>query len=152
MDCLDDIMLSSYLDEALSKDERLKIEKHIVTCNKCLDILAVAHESRKKAKTPSLELKNKIKDKLGIKRKKRNDLPWMIAALVLFLLSFIVKRYFMQFLLAAVVMGFKWVMEGEGARRVVMIFKKIPEKEKKFERKSPPPVSNITGGGDKYDE
>ena len=40
-------------------------------------------------------------------------------------------------------------MEGDGAKRVIMIFKEIQEKEKKFERKSPPDVSNIAGG-DRY--
>ena len=150
MDCLDEVTLSSYLDGTLSKEERSKVEEHIADCKKCLDLLVVAHKSIKGVKIAPLELKNKVKARLGIRQKRGNELPWLIVSITLFLLSFIVKRYFMQFLSAAVITGFKWVMEGEGARRAIMIFKKIPEKEKKFERKSPPPVSNITGGGDRH--
>ncbi len=40
-------------------------------------------------------------------------------------------------------------MEGESAKRVIMIFKGIQKKEKKVERKAPPDVSNIAGG-DRY--
>ena len=43
--------------------------------------------------------------------------------------------------------GFKWVMEGEGAKKVVMIFRGMQKDEKDFERKPPPGVSAKRGGG-----
>ena len=150
MDCLNEKILSSYLDERLSGTERTRIETHISGCRRCLDLLLVAYEARGMSQKCPLLLKDKIKKRLGLKeRKKRPEVRWLFGALFLFALSFIFKRFFLQFLMAAVVLGFKWVMEGEGAKRVVMIFKEIQKKEKNFERKSPPPVSDITGG-DRY--
>ncbi len=148
--CLDEKTLSSYLDERLSEAERKKIEGHIADCNACLDMLLVAYESHGRSKKCPAILKNRIKNRIGLKQtKNRPGSKWLIAALFFFALSFIVRHYFLQFLAISVVLGFKWVMEGEGAKRVIMIFRGIQEKEKKVERKSPPDVSNIAGG-DRY--
>ena len=148
--CLDDRMLSSYLDEKLSDAERKKIEEHIADCDICLDMLLVAYESQGRNKKCPAILKDRIKNKLGLKQpKKKPELKWLFAGLFFFALSFIFRHYFLQFLAISVILGFKWVMEGESAKRVIMIFKGIQEKEKKFERKSPPDVSNIAGG-DRY--
>jgi hypothetical protein len=145
--CPDEKALSSYLDEKLSAADRKSIEDHIADCDICLDMLLVAYENQGRRKISSAILRNKIKNKLGIKQeKKRAELKWLILALFFFALSFIVRHYFLQFLAISIILGFKWVMEGEGAKRVIMIFRGIQEKEKKVERKSPPDVSNITGG------
>jgi hypothetical protein len=152
MNCLDEKTLSSYLDEKLAGIEREKIEKHIAGCDVCLDMLLVAYESQGRNKKCPAILKDRIKNRLGLKSpKKRPELKWLFAGLIFLGLSFIFRHYFLQFLGIAVILGFKWVMEGESAKRVIMIFKGIQEKEKKFERKSPPDVSNIVGG-DKYGE
>ncbi|MBU1061186.1 MAG: zf-HC2 domain-containing protein [Candidatus Omnitrophica bacterium] len=144
MDCLNEKVLSSYLDERLSEDERRRIDGHISKCNRCLDLLIVAYEAQAKSRKVSSLLKERVKKRLGVKQKKaRPELKWLLGALFLFALSFIVKRFFMQFLVGAAILGFKWAMEGEGAKRAVMIFKGIEKKEKNFERKSPPPVSDI---------
>jgi len=164
MGCLSEERLSAYLDEAmsLSAKELQGIEEHVAGCSRCLEFLLVAHEAARRGmggradKCPAL-LKKKIKERLGLKGARRTSRPeakWLFGAMVLFGLSFVFKRYFLQFLIGAAVLGFKWAMEGEGARRVVMIFKGMKGDEKKFsrgERKSPPPVSRITGG-DRYGE
>ncbi|MFH1853879.1 MAG: zf-HC2 domain-containing protein [Candidatus Omnitrophota bacterium] len=141
MNCLNEKELSSYLDENLSEQERNRIERHLSDCKKCLDMLIVAYDAGKTTKR-----------RWDFRKKKDNPaLKWLLASFFLFALSFIFKRFFLQFLIAGGILGFKWVMEGEGARRAIMIFKGIEKKEKKFERKSHRPVSNITGG-DNYDE
>ncbi len=148
--CLDEKKLSSYLDEKLSDIERKRIEEHIADCNVCLDMLLVAYESYGRNKKCPHILKGRIKNRLGLKQpKKRPELKWLFMSLFFFVLSFIFRHYFLQFLAVSVILGFKWVMEGEAAKRVIMIFKGIQEKEKKFERKSPPDVSNVAGG-DRY--
>lgn len=152
MGCLNEKTLSSYLDEKLSDIERKEIERHIADCNICLDMLLVAYESLAEKRICPAALKRSIKTRLGLKeRKKRPELKWFFAGLVFLAFSFMFRHYFLQFLAIAVILGFKWAMEGEGAKRVIMIFKGIPEKEKKFERKPPPDVSNVTGG-DRYGE
>ena len=113
-------------------------------------MLLVAHESYGRGKECPAILKNRIKNRLGLKQAKNlQGLKWLIAALFFLALSFVIRHYFLQFLAISIVLGFKWVMEGEGAKRVIMIFKGIQEKEKIVERKSPPNVSNIAGG-DRY--
>ena len=161
--CLDEKALSSYLDEKLSDMERERIEKHIADCNVCLDMLLVAHEARNKrfstrplrglartilATTIFFDRKNRIKQAGLVEKikKKRPELKWLFAGLLFFALSFVFRHYFLQFLAISVILGFKWVMEGDGAKRVIMIFRGIQEKEKKFERKSPPDVSIYKDG------
>jgi len=136
MDCPNEKILSSYLDERLPEGERSKIESHISECNRCLDFLLVSFEAQgKKRKCPAL-LKEKIRKRMGLKeKKKRPELKWLFGAIALFILSFVFKRFFLQFLTASAILGFKWVMEGEAARRVVMIFKGIEAKEKDTEAK-----------------
>ncbi len=137
MDCLNERQLSSYLDERLTEIERKRIEQHISVCNQCLDLLVVAFESScaSQKKCPSI-LKDKVRKKLGIKEKKKHPgLKWLLGAVFAFALSFVFKQYFVQFLVATLILGFKWVMEGEGARRVVMIFKGMNKEDKAFERK-----------------
>ena len=148
MHCPDEKTLSSYLDGKLL-DEALRqgIEAHISQCTSCLDLLVLAYEAQKgRCKCPA-SLEEKIKTRLGLRHKNpRRELKWLFGAVFLFALSFVFKRYFVQFLVAAAILGFKWVMEGEGARRAIMIFKGIEPKEKKSERKPPSPLSRIRGG------
>ncbi|MBU4342855.1 MAG: zf-HC2 domain-containing protein [Candidatus Omnitrophica bacterium] len=130
MRCPDEAMLSSYLDESLSEAERGRIEQHVSSCARCLDLLVVAYESGQGARKCPRVLRNKIKARLGLQQRRgRPELKWLFASLVLFLLSFVFKKYFLQFLIAAAILGFKWVMEGEGAKRAIMIFRGMREEE-----------------------
>jgi hypothetical protein len=148
MHCLSEKVLSSYLDKKVTSEERQKIEAHIAECRHCLGLLLLAYESQRFSRKCPAALKDKIKRKIGLREKKgRSELKWLFGALFFFALSFIFRRYFLQFLIASAVLGFKWSMEGEAAKQVIMIFKGIEKKEKKFERKKPPSVSDITGGG-----
>lgn len=147
MHCLDEKRLSSYLDEELSDAGLRDIEEHISQCNHCLDLLLVAYEARgAKEKCPAL-LKQKIREGFGLKQNKpQGGLKWLFGAIIFFALSFMFRKFFMQFLAASLILGFKWVMAGEAARRAIMIFKKIPSEGKKVERKSSSRVSDIVGG------
>ncbi len=130
MRCPDEVVLSSYLDEGLSAVERGRIEQHVAGCACCLDLLMVAYESGRGARKCPRVLQNKIKARLGLRQRKAiPGLKWLFASIALLLLSFVFKKYFLQFLIVAAILGFKWVMEGEGARKVVMIFKGMREEE-----------------------
>jgi len=139
--CLDEKRLSSYLDEKISDSERKAIEAHIADCNICLDMLLVAYEAQKKrfstrplrglARTILFERKKRANQAGTVEkiRKKRPELKWLLMAMAAFGLSFVFRGYFLQFLAIGVVLGFKWAMEGEGAKRVVMIFKGMKDKD-----------------------
>jgi len=130
MRCPDEVVLSSYLDEGLSAVEHGRIEQHVAGCARCLDLLVVAYESGRGARKCPRVLQNKIKARFGLRQRKATPgLKWLFASIALLLLSFVFKKYFLQFLIVAAILGFKWVMEGEGARKVVMIFKGMREEE-----------------------
>ncbi|MDP8231015.1 MAG: zf-HC2 domain-containing protein [Candidatus Gorgyraea atricola] len=138
MRCPNERELSSYLDSALSGAEREKIEAHIASCGKCLDLLVLAHEAGSGSwECPEL-LKGKIRKMLGVReRRSRSELKWLFGTIIMLALSFVFKRYFLQFLTASLILGFKWAMEGEAARRTIMIFKGMQQAQKKVERKVP---------------
>jgi len=114
MNCLDEKELSSYLDENISPEKRKRIESHISGCGKCLDMLVVAYEA------------GKIRKRKQSNKNNRPVLKWLAGFLILFAASFVFRKFFLQFLIASAVFGFKWAMEGEGARKTIMIFKNLP--------------------------
>jgi len=143
MDCPNEKILSSCLDEILPAAERAMLERHIAGCNHCLDVLLVAYEAqdRPRRKCPAI-IKQKVRKRLGLKdRKVGPGLKWFYGALVLFTFSFVFKRFFLQFLVGAAILGFKWAMEGEGAKRAIMIFRGM-RKGETFDS-SQPPTSRI---------
>lgn len=135
MGCLDEKELSSYLDEDLDEAGRMRIERHLAECRQCLDLLMVAYDAQRPSASRLRRIARtilnilRVSGRRGRVEKKKSGLKWLLAALCLFALSFILKRFFLQFLAAAVVLGFKWVMEGEGARKAIMIFKGIKNEE-----------------------
>lgn len=139
MRCPNEKELSSYLDSAISGAERERIEAHVAGCGKCLDLLTLAYEAGSGGSQECPEpLKEKIRKMLGIRqRRSRSESKWLFGTIIMLALSFVFKKYFLQFLTASLILGFKWAMEGEAARRTIMIFKGIHKAEKKVERKSP---------------
>ncbi len=130
MDCPNEKVLSSYLDEILPAAERAMLEGHIAGCNHCLDVLLVAYEAQCRPRKCQAIVKQKVRKRLGLKdRKVRPGLKWFYGALLLFTLSFVFKRFFLQFLIGAAILGFKWVVEGEGAKRAIMIFRGMRKDE-----------------------
>lgn len=148
--CPSEVELARYLDCRLSEAHRQVLESHIANCQQCLDLLVVARQAgkRKWKKKEFQGLIKRIEGGLGIKVGNNTATKWLMLSIIFFMLSFIFSRYFLQFLIGATILALKWVFEGEGAKRVVMIFKKEspPQTQKNFERKSTPPSSNIMGG------
>ncbi len=123
--CPPEIALARYLDGVLSAAERKRIEEHLADCNYCLDLLVVAREVRKE------DVRNKVSWPGEVKKQK-----WLVFTAASFILSFLVKRYFLQFLTLSLILGVKWALSGEGSRNLVMIFRSLNprdtgEKEKK---------------------
>ncbi|MBU1147455.1 MAG: zf-HC2 domain-containing protein [Candidatus Omnitrophica bacterium] len=138
MKCPNEKELSSYLDSAISGAEREKIEAHAANCGKCLDLLTLAYEAGSSSQKCPGALKERIRKTLGLRQKKsRSELKWLFGTIIMLALSFVFKKYFLQFLAASLILGFKWAMEGEAAKRTIMIFKGMQQVQKKVERKSP---------------
>ena len=142
-DCPSEAVLAGYLGNSLKQKE--KVETHISECLYCLEQLNLAHQAQKafsKGNLPSSG--QKIVDKakkissLAPAKSKRKGSIWLVATLIAFILSFLVPRYFLQFLAAAVILGIKWALESDAAKTLIMILDKrhkdkeedLPEKVK----------------------
>ncbi len=112
-DCPRDEELSLYMEKKLNKDRKEAIEKHLSDCSYCLDLVVVAQDAlttlKKTFDYKSLLLKQK----------------WLILCLITFVLSFLFPRYFLQFLVATLILGIKWAVGPEGAKNLVMIFRSM---------------------------
>lgn len=123
--CLPEIELNDYLSGVLSPEKKTEIENHLKDCNACLEKLVFAYQAVGEF--------NKTKRE-GVKLMKsiwRKNL-WLFGAIIAFILSFLVPRYFIQLLVATILMGAKWIFESINARILIMIYdawKKGGEKE-----------------------
>ncbi|TAN60900.1 hypothetical protein EPN16_04255 [bacterium] len=131
-DCPSELELSRYLEGTLPSDRRQTLEKHFSDCPLCLDLLVTTKNILKEEKAAKKSLLSYL-----LKQK------WLILTAACFGLSFVVKRFFLQFLFLALIFGIKWALGGEGSRNLVMIFRSLSHKdaeirkpqEKIFERK-----------------
>lgn len=117
-DCPSELELSDYLEGRLSKEEKSSIESHLSDCPYCLDLLVVAKDVAARTNKSYIKAIKILKHK------------WLIAATISFILSFFFPRYFLQFLIATLILGGKWVFEGQNIKSLVMIFKSLREREK----------------------
>jgi len=110
-----DNQFADYSAHMLSAAERERFEGHIASCEECLAKLVSIHESVGDFKKGGIFKKRK-----GHFMKKINF--YLIFAIVSFVLSFITPKYFLQFLVATVVLGTKWVADSKSTRMLVMIY------------------------------
>ena len=108
--CPDESLLSAYLDGSLAGDERGAVENHIASCDECLAKVVAAYES------------------VAAFRKKRKGAPmrkinwYAVGGVASFALSFVFPRYFLQFLVATILLGAKWIIDAKNTRMLVMIY------------------------------
>lgn len=106
----EDTELADYLDNALSPEDRDRIERHIAECRECLDKIVSAHESVRRSK---------ISGKTGVFKKFN---IYLVLTILSFLLSFIMPRYFLQFLLATLLLGTKWIVDSKTTKMLITIY------------------------------
>ncbi len=104
----DDIVLADYLSGILPQEGRDMIEAHISDCCECASKVAGAYR-----------VVNKLKKGKAIKL--RNINVYLVLAIITFVLSFTLPRYFIQFLVATLIFGVKWVVDSKTQKMLVMI-------------------------------
>lgn len=122
-DCPSEVELSGYLEGALPSAKRQTIEKHLSDCSLCLDLLVTT--------------KNILKEEKIVKKSLISHLSkqkWLIVTAICFGFSFVVRRFFLQFLFLALIFGIKWALSAEGSRNLVMIFRSLSHKEAESQR------------------
>lgn len=133
--CLSREILLGYLGGSLNSREREEAEKHLGGCNFCLSQLNLAFEAEKLKKyrrygkvpvTAVNKAKALLKDdrkdsraKKMLSRAKKH--LFLSGAIVFFIASFLLPKYFMQCLAAALILGIRWVFESENGRILVMV-------------------------------
>jgi|GEM_PF-1921072 len=126
--------LLDYLAGSLSGEISLELEKHLSHCPFCLRQISIASDAlsqKKKDLIPVPEktinkvnrrleayLKNTTRKRKGKKTKQRF---YFLAMLVFFVLSFLLPKYFAQFLVGALILGMRWSLEGKGGQTLIMV-------------------------------
>jgi len=134
--CPDEHTLLSYMEHILDTRENQLIEEHLAQCGFCLSQLSMAFEARRMQgqkevpaapqglvdKAKALLKPDKNADEMRTAAKKRIKKNLFLAGTILsFILSFLIPRYFMQFLAAALILGLRWAFESESGRTLVMV-------------------------------
>ncbi|OGX50444.1 MAG: hypothetical protein A3G37_00850 [Omnitrophica WOR_2 bacterium RIFCSPLOWO2_12_FULL_46_30] len=129
--CPAELKLAKYLEGSLPSNMRQDIEKHLADCPFCLDLLVVTRNV--------LNGEGQAKPS-GFRRLRMQK--WLILTGISFALSFVIRRFFLQFLFLSLILGIKWALSSEGSRNLVMIFRSLShrgaedkEERKIFERK-----------------
>ncbi len=115
--------LAAYLDKTLSEQDRIKFEEHVAACDECLTAMVSAYESVKAAGIKNKRERFNIMKKINI---------YLILAIISFALSFVMPQYFLQFLVATLLLGIKWVADAKSTKMLIMVYeawKKGGEKE-----------------------
>ena len=107
--------LAAYLSKSLSGKEMARREEHLASCAECLEAAVAAYDSVRDF-TPAAPHKKKRTSVM----KKIN--PYLILAVIAFSLSFVTPRYFIQLLVATLILGIKWVVDAKSTKMLVMIY------------------------------
>ena len=108
------------------------MEKHISGCKACLAKISTALKADtlykegkiRQAPQPAIERTKEMLSKQTklppIKHGKYRNL-WLLATIIAFLTSFLFPRYFLQCLVATILLGIKWIMESENMRTLILV-------------------------------
>ncbi|MCF7875206.1 MAG: hypothetical protein K9L72_04040 [Candidatus Omnitrophica bacterium] len=134
--CPENQTLIDYLQNNLSEEKRKSLETHIACCSFCLSQISIASEAFQKHKKNSFNplpenIINQAKTNLNsIKTKTKKDefqkkaikrRFFLATTIIFFILSFIVPKYFLQFLVGALILGIRWSFESESGKTLIMI-------------------------------
>lgn len=108
--CLTFDQAHDYLKGALTKEVRRGVESHIADCYHCLDLVATVHDG----------MKTRPRYRIHPIQLNKGHIV-MLLAITSFILSFIFKRYFLQFLVVTILFGLKWVIDTKSTRMLVTI-------------------------------
>ena len=109
--CLSETEVNDYLCGNIPSDKRKEVENHLTECAACLDSVVFAYKT--------VEEFNKRGEK-SMRSWKVNI--WLVGSIVAFAISFIMPRYFIQALVATILLGAKWIFESVNARILIMIY------------------------------
>ena len=110
-----DTELAGFLARSLSKNDRKRIEAHLSACDECLDSALTAYDSvssfgkRYRKKGVNMRIFKKIN-------------IYLLLTAISFSLSFVMPRFFIQLLVATLLLGIKWVADSKSTRMLIMVY------------------------------
>ena len=110
--CPSEELLSRYFIGSLAGDDKTIIERHLVGCPHCRQLLIETCEimsSRLVYKRVKMWLNSIVKNR------------WLIGAVTALALSFFVPVYFFQFLTVCFLAGAKWIIDARTTKMMIMI-------------------------------
>lgn len=116
--------LADFLGGGLSDKDKALMTDHIGSCAECLAKVASAHEA--------VSLFAGTSTKKGKELSMKHINFYLIGTIVTFILSFSFPKYFLQFLVATILLGMKWIIDSKSTKMLIMIheaWKKGGEKE-----------------------
>lgn len=109
-----EVAMARFISGSLTGKGRRAVEAHLAACDACLMGAVAAHEAVRTF-TGGSTMKKEKKDPM-----KRPGV-YLILAAIAFCLSFAVPRYFLQFLVATLLLGAKWVADARSTKMLIMI-------------------------------
>jgi hypothetical protein len=131
--CPSELELNDYLENRLGGERETRLLEHLADCPHCLSLVELAHQSKKAANEdrPTSGMIRQAKAIVRTKPKKTlSHYKWQISACISFILSFILTRYFLQFLALAVIFSIKWIFDTGSTRTLIMIYEAWRKKDK----------------------
>lgn len=134
--CLTEQVLINYFQGKLGREDCQNVEKHLADCGFCrsqLDLIFQAGEAYRRGKGEKVpeELIKKAKglietdkndDNKRVMRKKRIVKKlFLLGAIISFVASFFIPKYFFQCLVVTLILGMRWAFESEGGRTLIMV-------------------------------
>ncbi|PIU41132.1 MAG: hypothetical protein COS99_07280 [Candidatus Omnitrophica bacterium CG07_land_8_20_14_0_80_42_15] len=128
--CPGEAELNDYLEGLLPKAKEEAIAAHVKSCYWCIEQLDLAQRGNDffYQKGRGISLMTKIRTN-SLKWFKENI--WLLAAFIAFVISFMSKKYFFQFLILTLILGIKWIFTTGGSKTVIMIYEALRKKDAK---------------------
>lgn len=113
--CLREADLNDYLNGAVPGERKAAIENHLKDCGACLEKVVFAYQTVN-------EFTGKKEKGVEIMKSTWKRNLWLVGAILTFTLSFFVSRFFVQLLVATILMAAKWIFDSVNARILIMIY------------------------------
>ena len=126
--------LARYVSGALKPDELYNTSSHVKGCKPCNELIegALLYSAYEKNIRPGNvpdKVKNRAKSLNPVYKTRMSKIMdylkrniWFMFSLTSLLASFFIPRYFLQFLILAVIFGLKWVFNRGSTRALIMIY------------------------------
>ncbi len=133
--CPTELELSDFAQGRLSGEKQHLLIGHVADCSHCLYLLKLVEEAGEEAQAgpdaPSPEALSRARNVMPAGPKRPIlSYKWTILAIISFALSFMVKKYFLQFLTLTIIFSLKWIFAAVSTRTLIMVYQAWRKKDK----------------------